>query len=942
MRRGRDERLVRALRAALAPERVIDDAPGRFAYGTDASFYRLTPAAVVKAAREEDIVDVLRECRRHGTPLTFRAAGTSLSGQAVTEGVLLLVSALRQLRIDAGGTEITLGPGVIGADANAALAPFGRKIGPDPASINAAMVGGIAANNASGMCCGTAENSYKTLRSLRAILADGTVLDTGGAEGRAAFAAARPDIVAALGALAQRVKSDRALAARIERKYAIKNTTGYSLNALVDFDDPIDVLAHLLIGSEGTLACIAEITYATVRELPCKASALVVFPDIEGACRAAQALAALPVAAAELMDRAALRSVERAAGMPPWLQTLPAEAAALLIETRAERDAELSAQVDAIARGLSAVRTLMPPAFTADTAECARLWDIRKGLFPSVGAMRAPGTTVIIEDVVFPLARLGAGTCDLVRVFREHGYADAILFGHALAGNLHFVFTQDFNREEETRRYARLMADVSRLVVEKYDGSLKGEHGTGRNMAPFVALEWGEAAYAVMREIKRILDPECLLNPGVVLNDDPECHLRNLKPLPAAHRAIDACIECGFCEAVCPSRELTLTPRQRIAVAREIARRRAAGADGARELRRAFAYRGEATCATDGLCALRCPVGINTGAFVKELRAEAHGRVARAAANAAARRLGVVSACTRAALNVVDRAHGVLGARVMQSVTTAARVVSARTLPQWNPWIPRGAGVTPVPARAPRAGAIGVVYFPSCISRTFGASRLQEHTDSQAQRTLALLAKAGCDVRYPRNLGNLCCGLPFASKGFFEQAEAKLAELLAALEEASEGGALPVLFDTSPCLYQVRSSEKLPRGLRVYDPAEFVLEHLQERLRFERLPATVAVHATCSARKLGADAALIRLAHLCAEHVIVPAAVGCCGFAGDRGFTHPELNAAALKALKEALPEECRAGYSTSRMCEIGLSLHSGIPYQSIVYLVDACTRARE
>lgn len=482
----------------IPADRLIIDPLRLLAWGTDASFYRLVPKLIVVVETEAEIILLLAECARLRTPVTFRAAGTSLSGQAITNSVLLLLGdGWRGCEIGTDAATITLQPGLIGAEANRRLARYGRKLGPDPASIDAAKIGGIAANNASGMCCGTAQNSYHTLAGMRVVLADGTILDTRDPASRAAFTASKPDLVQELAALAKDASENPVLAARIRHKFRMKNTTGYSLNALVDFSDPLDILAHLMIGSEGTLGFISEITYYTVAEHADKASALILFDDLETACRAVTELTIAPVAAVELADRAALRSVERKPGMPDGIAALGPDAAALLVETRAADAATLSAQIVAIEAALTGIRTREPVRFSTDAAECARFWAVRKGMFPSVGAMRSVGTTAIIEDVAFPVERLAEATLDLQRLFVVYGYHDAIIFGHALEGNLHFVFTQDFNTPAEVERYRRFMDALCRMVVDKYDGSLKAEHGTGRNIAPFVELEWGHDAYRI-------------------------------------------------------------------------------------------------------------------------------------------------------------------------------------------------------------------------------------------------------------------------------------------------------------------------------------------------------------------------------------------------------------------------------------------------------------
>lgn len=903
-------------RAVIPEERLACDPLRTLAYGTDASFYRLVPRVVARVRTVAEVQALLAAARRHGTPLTFRAAGTSLSGQAVTDSVLVQLDGWKGRRLLDGGGAVALEPGVVGADANLLLAPLGRKIGPDPASIATCQIGGIAANNASGMCCGTAQNSYRTVRSMKLVLADGTFVDTGDPASRRALAGTHAPLLAGLAALRAEVLADEPLARRIREKYRIKNTTGYGLNSLVDFEDPIDVLVHLMVGSEGTLGFIAEVTFETVEEHAHKASALVLFPDVETAARATQRLAGGPVSAAELMDRASLRSVEDRPGLPPVLRTLPADACALLVEVRAADPGALGRAAEAASRRLDGLPTLEPVAFTAVKAEYERLWDVRRGLFPAVGAARRIGTTVVIEDVAFPMEHLAAATVDLQRLFADHGYAEGIIFGHALDGNLHFVFTQDFGDPAEVERYGRFMDEVCALVARRYGGSLKGEHGTGRNMAPFVELEWGAQATGIMRRVKRLLDPEGILNPGVVLNDDPRSHLQHLKPLPRAHPLVDRCTECGFCEPRCPSRALTLTPRQRITVRREIARLAAAGdAPRAARLEADYAYLGDDTCATDGMCATACPVGIDTGKLTKVRRAEARSGIAEALAGVAARRFGWTAAAARAGL-VALRAH---------------------------PRLPVLRSALPRPARERLESVVRgrdrmVVYFPGCVARTMGPAAGDPDPRTVTAAMLSVLDKAGCDVRFPSDLDELCCGLSFESKGFPRLAGELARELERALLAASEGGRLPVVCDTSPCAQRMKATVD-PR-ITILDAAELIHDRLMDRLRFAPRPGAVALHVTCSAARMGLEPKLRALAAACAERVVVPP-TWCCGFAGDKGFTTPELPASALRDLRAAV-EGCARGYSSSRGCEIGLTTHAGIPYQSIVHLVDACTTPRD
>ncbi len=933
------EDLRRELAGFIPEARLVRDPLRLLAWGSDASFYRLVPRLIVVIDNEAELRRLLAACARHGTPLTFRAAGTSLAGQALSDSVLVMMGdGWRGVRISADASTVDVQPAVIGAAVNRALAPHGRRIGPDPASIDAAMVGGIAANNASGMCCGTAQNSYHTLAGMRVVLADGSVLDTRSAEGRAAFAGSRPGLLRELDTLAREVRGDASLSDRIRHKFRLKNTTGYSLNALVDFEDPVDILQHLMIGSEGTLGFISEIRYTTVPDHPHRASALILFSHLHDACEAVVRLKRTPVSAVELLDRAALRSVQGKPGMPDALQLLGDDGAALLVELRGETEAALTLRVAAARGALEGVATASPPAFTTEAAAQAAMWNVRKGIFPAIGAMRPLGTTVIIEDVAFPVERLAEATLELQALCREHGYDEAVIYGHALEGNLHFVFTQDFGPAAEVQRYQRFIDAVCRMVVERYDGSLKAEHGTGRNMAPYVELEWGAAALAVMKRIKALLDPQGLLNPGVILNADPQVHLKNLKPLPAADPLVDRCIECGFCEPKCPSRGLTLSPRQRIAGWREIARAEAAGENTA-ALRKAYDYQGLQTCAACGLCATACPVGIETGALIKQMRKEAAGPVARRVAGVAARHYGKLTTGVRLGLKAADLAHGLLGTALMSETLGSLRRASAGQMPHWSPALSRG--VSFKPGSAPATGEERVVYFPSCAARSMGTMRNPAKAEALPAATERLLRRAGFDVIWPEAMGGLCCGQPFESKGLVEAADAKAAELEQALLKASEGGRWPVVFDTSPCAYRMRRFLKAQGQTRlvVHDGVEFVHEQVAPRLHFTPLAEPVAVHPVCSVRKMGSVEALMSLARRCSAQPVAVDEIQCCGFAGDRGFTHPELNAHALRHLKPALPPGCRSGVSSSPTCEIGLASATGLPYESILALVERCTR---
>jgi len=929
------------LEAIIDPARVLTRPTDLIAFASDASFYRLVPKAVVLARGVDEVQKLFRFSHRHRIPLTFRTAGTSLSGQAVSDGILVEVARhWKRIEVEDGGKKVRVEPGVIGAHVNVALRPHQAKIGPDPASINACMMGGILSNNSSGMCCGVVQNAYHTLDSLTFVLPSGTVIDTAAADADSMFRRSEPALAAGLLGLKREIESQPALRERIRAKYRSKNTTGYSLNAFVDFERPVDIMRHLLIGAEGTLAFIAEAVLNTVPDLPVKYTGLLLFSDLHAACAAIVPLRDAGAAALELMDRASLRSVEDQAGVPEVVKQLPPDAAGLLVEFQAA-DGARSARLEVAAHAaVERLKLIEPALFTRSPAEQAALWRIRAGMFPSVGAVRRSGTTVIIEDVAFPVDKLADAAVDLTKLFARHGYDNAIIFGHAKDGNLHFVITQSFNDQAAIDQYARFIDDVVKLVVERYDGALKAEHGTGRNMAPFVESEWGAEAYAVMKRLKALCDPEGLLNPGVIINSDPQAHLTALKSLPAVEEEVDKCIECGYCESKCPSRELTTTPRQRIVLRREMARLQTGGDNAAllADLEANFPYAAVETCAADGLCATACPVSIDTGQLVRRLRRYGHGEAAQRRARQVADRFSWLEPALRFGLGAGHAAQAVLGAAGMRTLTRALGA------PPWQPDAPLPAKRLP---RTRRAGA-KAIYFPSCIARTMGRLPGEPKSLSPPEAIVELAARAGIPVFIPLDVAGVCCGVPFSSKGFDQGHASAANRAIERMWEWSQEGTLPIVVDTSPCTYGLLSARPAltPTNqtrrdrLRILDIIAFMHDDVLPRLTVKRKVPRVALHPVCSVIKMNLSGKLKAVAHACADDALVPLYAGCCGFAGDRGFLFPELTAAATRReAVEVTAARCDGHFSSSRTCEIGLTRATGRVYRSFVHLLEQATR---
>ncbi|WP_040300687.1 FAD-binding and (Fe-S)-binding domain-containing protein [Arcticibacter svalbardensis] len=933
------------LEAILPKARIKSRLIDKVSYASDAGFYHLQPLAVVQPISEEEVKSLFLFSHQHQIPLTFRAAGTSLSGQSVTDGILVDLSQYWNLvKVEEGGESVRVQPGVTGAYVNANLKKFGKKIGPDPASINSAMMGGILSNNASGMCCGVSRNSYHTTRYIRFILPDGLSYSTEKKDDYVRFREESKTIYDQLILLRDQIRNQPDVYDRIRHKYKTKNTVGYSVNAFIDHEEPLDILAHLLIGAEGTLGFIAEAVMQTVPDFPAKSTALLYFPDIYSACQAIVPLTFSGAEALELMDRASLRSVEDIHGVPDLLKTLPDTAAALLVEYQGNNDEELKLKSDKFLTLSPDLSMLNTPVFTTNPVEQAFLWKIRKGMFPAVGAVRASGTTVILEDIAFPVAQLGDAILDLQKLFKVHGYEKAIIFGHAKDGNIHFVVTQAFSSPAEIERYDLFIRDVVDLVVKKYDGTLKAEHGTGRNMAPFVSTEWGEEIYGVMKALKQVIDPQNLLNPGVIINEDKNAHIRNLKELPRVEEEVDKCIECGYCEYKCPSRNLTLTPRRRIVVRRELVKLKR---DGEvlpyKELLKEYQYDGLDTCAVDGLCATACPVDINTGLLVKRLRKESHNDFSNGVAMLVAKNFRPVAGAVKFALQAGNVMNRVLGPDTLIKTTAALKKVFP-VMPLWSNQL-HASTLKIDPEEKLKSADTAAIYFPTCISRNMGGSADQELNVMEVFMRVSEKAEIGFWI--PDDIAGTCCGQLFSSKGFKEAYTYTVNETIAKLWNWTDHGKYPVVLDISSCTHTLQdcrpalTEENQSRfdAMKIIDSIDYISDYLLPRLTITNKKKAVVLHPVCSLQKMGLETKFLSIARQMAETVDIPLHAGCCGMAGDRGFLFPELTySATLPEAKEVNLKKYDGYYSTSKTCEMALSDAVGKNYKSIIYLLNECT----
>jgi D-lactate dehydrogenase len=935
------------LETLLGADRVLAGAGDLIRYASDASPYRLFPQAVVMARDADDVAKVLAYGRETGIPVTFRAGGTSLNGQGQSDGILVDVRRhFGGIAVEEEGARARVKPGTILGHANRVLAPYGRKLGPDPASTDVATVGGVVANNSGGMRCGISRDSYSTVREMSFVLPSGTTIDTGAPRAAERFAAAEPELAAGLAAIRDEIRADTELSERIRRKFAIKNTTGYRLCAFLDADEPLEIFRRLLVGSEGTLAFTSEVVFETVPQPPLTTTAWIHFPSIDAAIAPVRELVDCGATAVELMVAPALITAAwNMVGAPEEWKELPPESAVLLVEFGAATAAELDDYVAAADAILGSHETIRPLAFTRELEEIELSWRVREGLHGLIGKLRLEGTALIVEDVCVPPERIAEGARDLQALLGEHGFLPGVA-GHASAGNLHFMLTPDFAKREDLERYESFMSGLVELVVDKYDGSLKAEHGTGINMAPYVEREWGAKATELMWRVKRLADPDGVLSPGVVLNTDPGVHLRNLKTTPAIEESATSCVECGFCEPVCPSRDLTTTPRQRIVLRREMARQ-PAGSPVQRALLDEFPYDALDTCATDGSCQLACPVGIDTGKLVKEVRGAEHGERAEARALRMARRWAGVEGASRFALRI--------------AAPLARRTKRGQALPP------------PAPGKLPATIHTGAaaVYIPSCTNRIFGPSSASgsavsgsssadgtqiplygekwSRRHSVVEAMVEVSGRAGLPVWIPEDVAGSCCGLPWSSKGFGAAHRHKANEMVERLWAWSGEGALPIVIDAASCtnatiepgegVLDEANAERLA-GLEIIDSVTWA-QRLLPWLEVSEKVDSATVHPTCATRRMGLAGQLRSLAGSLADDVYVAPSATCCGFAGDRGIKNPELTEAATRPQAEELSgRRFDAHLSSNRTCEIGLERATGEPYESVVCLLERLTRS--
>ena len=906
----------------IAHNRVIDNPMLCYAYGTDASLYRMVPKLVVFVDTEYEMIQLIKLANTLDIKITFRAAGTSLSGQAVTDNVLVILSdnSWKRHSILNNGLQIKLEPGIIASQANQYLKPYNRKIGPDPSSINSCKIGGVVANNASGMCCGIVHNTYRTMSALKVIFANGFILDSVDAVSREQFVKQNSDIINGILSLKTQISNDSTLIELIKYKFRIKNNTGYSLNAFLDYEDPIDILIHLFVGSEGTLGFISEIIYNSVPDIKLKQVSLIYLNSLSDIVKLSVELSRLSIEAMELMDTKSLQSIQHEPRAQAYLPKLTEDTVAILLEITASDLIELDEKLNSVKHIINNHNVYFQVPFTQDEEIITCLWTIREGILPSIGVSRVSGSTVIIEDIAVAIEQLPEVITELHRLFKKYNYHNVAIFGHILAGNIHFVFTPKLDDAMQVEEYKQFMQEMATMIGVYFKGSLKAEHGCGRNIAPFVELEWGKIAYNIMWQIKLLLDPNNIFNPDVILSHDSQLHLKNLKQMQSIAPLIDGCMECGFCESLCPSKSLTLTPRQRITTYRYLEKLRLENSSIYKEFKNEYQYYGIDTCATTGLCAIKCPVGIDTGKFILHLRHKEHTFVTKLISN----KFSWFVKFNRLAVAIGNVVAKVIGANNLFKLSKQTHKI----IPIMPVYIPNNA-ITSKNIR-PQNGTLEqetILYLPSCSTRIISSTNERSITEQ-------VIRKMGFDIERLFNSNSLCCGQVFTSKGYVTDAENKIHELYDFIQNSNPTKYTDIIMDNSSCYYTMSKSET-NKNINITDIVSFFAKNI-DKLSLRKRYNKIALHIDCSSIKIGNKAQILKILNKCTKQIVIPENITCCGFAGTKGFTNPELNESALSSLAKQI-ESCDIGVTFNRNCQIGLSFHGKVQYISLSELIYNC-----
>jgi FAD/FMN-containing dehydrogenase/Fe-S oxidoreductase len=814
------------LQQAVAPARVLSDFSAITAYSIDAGIYKIPPQAIVLIESENDMEKVLAYARKHKVPLTARSGGTNLTGNAIGEGIILEFSRYnRILETRYNEKWARVEPGVVYAELNSRLARNRWMFAPDPSSGEVCKIGGMLGNNSAGahaLKYGTVKDNVLEMELLLAsgnrISAREYTLDD------PAFKILLKDNPPLAGVL-KLIQENIPLILEKKKKVS-KNSSGYNLFALAEgLQNGLFPLHQLFIGSEGTLALTIE---AKIKLVSCPVqtgTALIYFKSLFEMSQAVQELLKLAPSALEMMDRNTLNLVGR------HRFGIPADAEALLL---VEFDESVNRKMEKVRLVMANYPLSAPMAEAYDPEKQAGLWKARKAINPALYQYDARKKPIhFVDDVVVPVDRIPELIPYLEKMFEEKNVAVAI-YGHIGDGNAHINPLLDLNDPEDFSKMVFLYQEIHNAVLSRFNGSLCGEHGDGRVRAEFLKALYGPELYALFQDVKRLLDPDNILNPGVKLSDTPFTEMIDYE------RYAKSCATCGKCNAVCP--------------VYDAAGEESNGARGWFHILTAQDYSYEKAgrvveaCLNCKSCRSACPAGIDVSELILKKRAEHPNPVAKAIFSFQARErlfkvfLKGVAWTQPFWDNRIGRMLiEFISIPLLGKLAPTARIPAEMTLPRFSKKHLRERYAELTGSNSP------VAYFHGCAANYFN--------DGVGDSIIRLLRRNGIEPALPPQR---CSGTPIQTYGLIDQVKENALfniESLSRFEKVITGCAsCTLMLKEYSSLFP--EGENHGRAVRLASKIVHISEFILRDLRLQvpetgRVKKKVTYHSSCHLRAAG-------------------------------------------------------------------------------------------
>ena len=929
-----DPALAARLKREIRGE-VLFDAPARGRYATDASIYQIDPIGVVIPQTEDDAITAFRIAIDAGVPVLPRGGGTSQCGQTV--GAALVIDVSKHLNqvvdFDKDARTVTVQPGVVLDHLNAYLKPHGLWYPVDVSTSAQATIGGMTGNNSCGSRSIRYGNMVHNVRSVDAVLTDGSSFEFGPVP-------QDPGKLDGPGGYPALVRKIRSIAAReaeeIEHRYpkVLRRVGGYNLDMMLPV--PFN-MAHLLVGSEGTLAYSRRIRLDLSPLPKHKTLGVCHFSSFYKAMEAPQQIVKLKPAAVELVDSTMIQLARDNPAFRPIVERFirGAPQAILLVEFAGDDSGEQLARLRELVELMSELGFPGSVVEITDAALQRDVWEVRKAGLNIMMSMKGDGKPVsFIEDCAVPLEHLAEYTDRLTRVFEKHG-TRGTWYAHASVGCLHV--RPILNMREDGAHKMRVIAEEAAELVKQYKGAYSGEHGDGLVRSEWIAPFFGPKLTRAFEEIKDLFDPRGLLNPGKIVRPSKQDDrtLFRFKPGYATQKirtvldwsefdtsshphgdgfakAVEMCNNNGHCRkfdagTMCPSYRVTRDEQHLTRGRANTLRLALSGQLGPDAFTSEALYETLDLCVSCKGCKRECPTGVDMAKMKVEFLyhyRKRHGLTLKERLTAYLPRYAPWASRMAPLTNALSGlAKGFLGfapqralpqwrsdAFKAPSSRLAHRVASA-ALPVVS--TARGGKDAPGPALSAGSGDQAstreVVLFVDTFNRYF--------EPENARAALAVLQAAGYTVHLPHahDARPLCCGRTFLASGLVEEAQREAGRVLDVLKPYVDRG-VPVVGLEPSCLlgfrdellYMHPDGEMAELALNAFLFEEFVAAQIDKghfKLQLKPLPQKKALlHGHCHQKAFAAMPAVERVLKLVPGLEVEVIESSCCGMAGSFGY----------------------------------------------------------